>query len=67
VRRIVMALGLSCGLLAGCARVTSTPDASASQRNAAGYGLHVGLGGYVSDSGVWNLPAAGKDESDALY
>ena len=58
MRVIVMTLLL--GLLAGCACVTSTPDASASGRNDAGYGLHLGLGGYVSDSGVWNLPAAGK-------
>jgi hypothetical protein len=54
----VIALILLLGLLAGCARTTSAPDTTASERNNAGRGLHIGLGSYISDSGVWNLPPA---------
>ena len=58
MRGTAVALILLLGLLAGCARTTSAPETSAIERNNAGYGLHIGLGGYVSDSGVWNLPPA---------
>jgi hypothetical protein len=46
----------------GCARQASAPSTSPAaerpepERNLAGYGLHLGLGGFVADSGVWSLP-----------
>jgi uncharacterized protein YceK len=58
--RIIALLLMVFALVTGCAGARSESPksvsyATATDRNLAGYGLHMAIGGYVQDSGVWDL------------